>query len=108
NSILYKNFAALKYTIPTIDAIDFDDEDNYDHKTIIDFAAMLAKIGYRITFCPYTNASFWVDCLYSLNTQNPGLVTQFNLQCYSGGTGNDPGEWIGAICAGHSEWPKRP
>ena len=28
---------------------------------------------------------------------DPGLVIAFNLQCYSGGAGNDPEDWIQAL-----------
>ncbi len=99
NSILYKNFAALKAAIPTIDGIDLDDEDLFDQNTIVQFSNMLHDIGFQVTFCPYFGPSFWVDCLYALNTPTPGLVTGFNLQCYSGGAGNNPQSWINAIAA---------
>jgi hypothetical protein len=97
NSILYRNFAALKSAIPVIDAIDFDDEDLWDSDTTVPFAEMLHGLGYEVTFCPYVKIEFWVDCLQRLNGASPNLVTAFNLQCYAGGAGNDPGEWIDAI-----------
>lgn len=97
DSILYKNFEALKDAIPDIDGIDLDDEDLYDQKTIVEFSQMLNGLGYNVTFCPYSDPGFWVDCLYALNINTPGLVTRFNLQCYSGGAGNDPQTWINAI-----------
>lgn len=96
-SILYQNFKALKEAIPAIDGIDLDDEDLYDQETVVAFSQMLHALGYQVTFCPYTFPEFWVDCLYALNTATPGLVTGFNLQCYSGGAGNDPATWIEAI-----------
>ena len=66
-SPLYKNFAALLAAIPSIDGIDFDDEDNYDQDTVVQFALMLKAIGYReVTFCPYTDMSFWAGCLAAL------------------------------------------
>ncbi len=89
SSILYQNFAALLKAIPAIDGIDLDDEDNYDQDTIVSFSQMLATIGYKqITFCPYTDNTFWDGCLEALNKSNPGLVTGYNLQCYSGGSYN--------------------
>lgn len=97
NTQLYKNFAVLKAAIPTIDAIDFDDETLYDIPTTVAFANMLHDIGFNVTFCPYTMADFWVQCLYDLNAPTPGLVTGFNLQCYAGGAGNNPNTWIDAI-----------
>jgi hypothetical protein len=97
NSILHQNFLALKRAIPAIDGIDFDDEDLNDQDTIVQFAQMLNLMGYQVTFCPYTNSQFWIDCLHTLNSKTPGLVTGFNLQCYAGGTGNNPQEWITVI-----------
>lgn len=88
-SILYRNFQALLNEIPAIDGIDYDDEGNYNINTITRLSRMLATIGYQqITFCPYTNSAFWINCLVLLNKTNPGLVTGFNLQCYAGGSGN--------------------
>lgn len=97
DSILYRNFQALKEAIPTIDGIDLDDETLYDQSTTVQFSQMLNTLGYEVTFCPYTMTDFWVDCLYALNSQTPGLVTGFNLQCYAGGGGNTPQPWIDAI-----------
>ena len=89
SSILYKNFQALLEEIPVIDGIDYDDEGNYNQTTIVQLSQMLATIGYKeITFCPYTNTSFWINCLTAIQETNPGLVTGFNLQCYAGGSGN--------------------
>lgn len=93
-SILYRNFSALREAIPEIDGIDFDDEELYDEDTTCEFAEMLHRIGYTVTFCPYTENEFWIDCLARLNIATPGLVSGFNLQCYAGGTGNEPGPWI--------------
>jgi hypothetical protein len=97
DSILYQNFQCLKQTIPTIDGIDFDDESLYDQDTTVQFAQMLNTLGYQVTFCPYTMMDFWVECLSVLNTQTPNLVTGFNLQCYAGGSGNNPQYWIDGI-----------
>jgi hypothetical protein len=94
---LYESFAALKQAIPDIDAIDLDDETLYDPATTVGFCQMLAGLGYQITFCPYGNSTFWTGCLQQLEASNPGLVTAFNLQCYAGGGGNDPADWISAI-----------
>lgn len=97
DSILYRNFAALKQAIPTIDGIDFDDETLFDQDTTVRFALMLGQLGYSITFCPFGNTGFWVGCLAEIEAQAPGLVTGFNLQCYSGGTGQDPQVWAEQI-----------
>lgn len=98
DSILNKNFSALLAAIPAIDGIDMDDEDNFDHDTIVSFTQMLSDIGYKeVTFCPYMMPNFWIDCLQTIETSIPGFVTGFNLQCYSGGSGNLnylQSEWI--------------
>ncbi|HEX5525988.1 MAG TPA: hypothetical protein VFX44_02185 [Solirubrobacterales bacterium] len=97
DSILRRNFAVLKSTIPAIDGVDFDDEDLGETKTTVTFARLLHQLDYTVTFCPFNNCSFWVECLQELNGQTPGLVSGFNLQCYSGGAGNTPGPWIEAV-----------
>jgi hypothetical protein len=96
-SILYRNFEALKSTIPAIDGIDFDDEDLMEAETTVTFARMLHELGLTVTFCPYYEPEYWAGCLKQLNGTTPGLVSGFNLQCYSGGGGNNPETWIEAI-----------
>ncbi len=100
---LQANFQALGQVLPAIDGIDFDDETLLDQDTIVGFANLLNGLGYQVTFCPYqqdpTDMGIWVDSLYALNSVTPGLVTQFNLQCYGGGAGNTPKPWIDAIAA---------
>ncbi|RMB07742.1 hypothetical protein [Eilatimonas milleporae] len=88
---LMANFKALRQTLPAISVIDMDCEDTYDRPSFVAFCRMLIGMGFDITFCPYTNQSFWVDCLADLNTGNPGAVAWWNLQCYDGGAQNrDP------------------
>lgn len=60
NSILYKNFAALKQ-VTGADAIDFDDESCYDVASAVSFGQMCVGLGYKVTLCPYTNSSFWIS-----------------------------------------------
>lgn len=93
NSILYKNFQALKTAIPTIDAIDFDDESNYHTESAVKFGVMLADLGYKVTFAPYTAKSFWADTFEQINNQRPGTVDRVHVQGYDGGSGNQPGSW---------------
>jgi hypothetical protein len=95
---LYKNLAELRAKIPVIDGFDYDDETLYDQSTTVQLSQMAAQIGYKqITFCPYGNEGFWVGCLKALQQSNPGLVVGFNLQCYAGGSGQDPKQWIKAV-----------
>jgi hypothetical protein len=88
-SILYKDFAALKAALP-VDAIDFDDENSYDSESTIKFAVMLGKLGYKVTMNPYTNNSYWISVVSSINTQRAGTVDGIHLQTFAGGEGNSP------------------
>lgn len=97
DTILYKNFKALKDNVPSIVGVDFDDESLYDKPTTVAFSQLLNTIGFEVTFCPYTSKSYWIDCLKAVDTSASGAVTGFNLQCYSGGSGNSPSDWISAI-----------
>jgi hypothetical protein len=100
-SILCQNFMALRqaFTINgqcVVDGIDFDNEDNYDQDSMVQFAVMLFNMGFEVTFCPYTFTQFWVDSLKALWKQGY-RVSWWNLQCYSGGAGNNPQDWINAV-----------
>ena len=88
-SVLYKNFKALK-TATGADAIDYDDEMLYDVPTSVEFGQMLSSLGYKVTFCPYQDQSFWQSVYEELGS---GIVDAIYLQCYAGGEGNDPGNW---------------
>jgi hypothetical protein len=92
-SILYKNFQALRKAIPSIDAINCDDEETYDASTCIKFFVMLRDIGFKATLAPYTNPSFWTNVASSINSQRPGTVDRIDLQCYDGGANNNPCNW---------------
>jgi hypothetical protein len=90
NSILYKDFAALKAAIPALDAIDFDDENSYNAPTSIAFAVMLGQLGYHVMPDPYTKNSYWINLVAQINNQLPGTVDGVHLQAYAGGSGNSP------------------
>ncbi|RPH31939.1 MAG: hypothetical protein EHM93_11395 [Bacteroidales bacterium] len=92
-SKLYKNFQTLKSAIPSIDAINFDDENTYDAASATAFAVMLADLGYKITLCPYTSSSYWQSVAANTNNQRAGAVDLIMLQCYDGGAGNNPCTW---------------
>jgi len=94
---LMENLKCLRKTFPSISIMDMDCEDEYDSASFLAFNQMLIDIGFGITFCPYTSMSFWTDSLKALNTSNPGAVKWWNLQCYSGGSGNNPSNWASAI-----------
>ena len=90
DSILYKDFQALKAAIPALDALDFDDENSYDSPTTIAFGVMLGQLGYHVMPDPYTNNSYWTNVVAQINAQLPGTVDGVHLQAYAGGQGNNP------------------
>lgn len=90
SSILYKDFQALKAALPSVDAIDFDDENSYDSASTTAFAVMLGSLGYHVEVDPYTNASYWTSVVSQINSQSAGTVDGVHLQTYSGGAGNSP------------------
>lgn len=90
NSTLYKDFSALKAAVPSVDAIDFDDETTYDLKSSERFALMLGKIGYHVTIAPYTKAKYWRDLIVQTNRARPGTIDAVHLQVYDGGAHNQP------------------
>jgi hypothetical protein len=94
---LMKNFQRLRNEFPAISVIDMDCEETYDQASFVAFCQMLSGMGFSITFCPYTNQRFWIGSLATLNTSNPGAIKWWNLQCYDGGHGNDPGAWATEI-----------
>jgi len=95
NSILYKNFKALKEAIPTIEAINNDDEDAYNVSSAVQFHIMLYDIGFKTTTAPYTQKTFWQNFATQINAARPGAVDRIYLQCYDGGAGNvgNPDAW---------------
>ena len=108
NSVLERNFTAFRKVFPAIDGIDLDCEETYDHDSFVAFCEMLIRIGFALSFCPYQEQSFWVEALVELDKR--GLmdhVKWWNLQCYDGGSRNDPGEWAAAIRAAFTPPPTR-
>ncbi|WP_224363910.1 PKD domain-containing protein [Hyalangium versicolor] len=91
-SILYRNFQALK-TATGATAVNFDDESAYDLTNTTQFGQMLIGLGYKITFAPYTNQSFWK----SLKDNLGSAVDTIYLQVYDGGAGNNPASWNTAM-----------
>ncbi len=85
DTILYKNLkAVIEATGAT--AINFDDESCYDVDSMATFAKMCIDMGMKVTFCPYTNMTFWVNLKKAIN--NDEAVDRIYLQCYAGGSGN--------------------
>lgn len=94
NSILYRNFKKLK-EITGADAIDFDDESNYNVSSTVTFSEMLVGLAYKITLCPYTQKTFWQSVYNQVELAHPDAIDRIYLQCYAGGAGNTPAAWNG-------------
>jgi hypothetical protein len=90
NSILYKDFQALKAAIPALDAIDFDDENSFNAPTTIAFGVMLGQLGYHVAPDAFDNASYWTNVVSQINNQLANTVDGVHLQAYAGGSGNNP------------------
>jgi len=90
NSILYKDFAALKAAIPALDAVDFDDENSFNSPTTIAFGVMLGQLGYHVAPDAFDMSSYWTNVVAQINAQAPGTVDGVHLQAYAGGMGNNP------------------
>lgn len=101
---LSRNFHALSSALP-ISGYDFDDEDLYDAGTLATLSELLcANNQMIITYCPYALQDTWNQAVQNVYTwdqaQNPPLgqsVQWWNLQCYSGGAGNDPAQWVKSL-----------
>jgi hypothetical protein len=95
DSILYKNFQALRNAVPSIDAVNYDDESCYDVASSVALGIMLKDMGFQIALCPYTRSSYWRGVFNGINDARPGAVDRVYLQCYAGGANNNPGTWNG-------------
>lgn len=94
-SILYKNFRALKQAVPEIDAVNNDQEQDYDVESAAKFHIMMYNLGYKTTFAPYTNYSYWNNLNNKIRASKPKAVDRVMVQCYDGGAGNlnNVGSW---------------
>lgn len=95
NSILYRNFKALKEAVPEIDAVNNDIEQDYDVNSAATFHIMMYDLGYRTTLAPYTNKSYWTSLCNKIRASRPDAVDRVMIQCYDGGAGNvnNVGSW---------------
>jgi len=91
-SPLYENFAVLKQ-ITGAEAVNFNDEDFYDVEGTVAFGRMLARLGYRVTLCPFTREDFWV----AVERRLGAVVDRVYLICYDGGRFNQPAPWARAL-----------
>ena len=96
NSILYRNFKALKDAIPSVIAINNDIEHDYEFEPHVQFHVMLYDIGFKTTIAPYHwnyKTSYWEKFVAGIQEARPGAVDRNYLQCYGGGAGNNPNDW---------------
>ena len=87
-------FTWLKNTLG-VDGVDFDYEgtDLSPTSNMYPVAKAAVQAGLKITAAPFGNSNdwqAWVTYLQGLG----GTVSWLNVQCYSGGGGNNPGEWL--------------
>jgi hypothetical protein len=99
---LEKNFHEFRKIFSAIDGIDMDNEETETYKdprSFVAFCKMLIGMGFGVTFCPVWQPDFWIGALVEIekDPQTKGGVKWWNLQCYSGGSNNDPQEWADAI-----------
>ena len=88
NSILYRNFKALKEAVPEIDAVNNDIEQDYDVESGAKFHIMMYDLGYLTTLAPYTYKSYWTSLCSKIRASRPDAVDRVMIQCYDGGAGN--------------------
>ena len=95
NTMLYKNFKALKEAVPEIDAVNNDDEHCYDVETGAKFHIMMYNLGYKTTLAPYTNKTYWQNLCTKIRATKPKAVDRIMVQCYDGGAYNvnSVGSW---------------
>lgn len=88
NTMLYKNFKALKEAVPEIDAVNNDQEQDYDVESAAKFHIMMYDLGYKTSFAPYTYYSYWKSLNDKIRASRPNAVDRVMVQCYDGGAGN--------------------
>lgn len=92
-SILYRNFKALKEAVPQIDGVNNDDEHCYDVNTGAKFHIMMYDLGYKTTLAPYMNKSYWQSLSNRIRASRREAVDRVMIQCYDGGAYNNPSDW---------------
>lgn len=91
-SILYRNFKALKEALPLVEAVNNDQEQDYDVESAIAFHKMMYSLGYKTTIAPYTRKAYWQQMVEELNGENE-ICDRVYLQMYGGGASNTPSNW---------------
>ena len=94
NSILYKNFKALKEALPDVVAVNNDTEQDYYVDSAVKFHKMLYELGFKTTIAPYTMRDYWQRLVAGLHEEYPGACDRVYLQTYGGGAMNNPANWM--------------
>jgi hypothetical protein len=88
----------------SISGVDFDFEPSEysetNGETVVAFTNFVNELGLQVTYCPYMVEQFWLDAqaqAYANAGSSQPVVSWYNLQCYSGGAGNSPADWVQAI-----------
>lgn len=63
---------------------------------VAQFTTFCNQLGLEVTYCPYTNQSWWIGAQTAAVTAG-GKVAWWNLQCYGLGTANTPATWLPLI-----------
>ena len=92
-TVLYRNFKALKEALPEIEAVNNDQEQDYDLNSCVAFHRMLADIGYKTSIAPYMNKEYWRQLVAELNKSEETCDLVY-LQTYGGGAYNNPADWM--------------
>lgn len=105
---LYKAFQLLQ-EITGATAINYDDEVTFDVESTVQFSLMLDNLGYKIGLCPFNEANYWKSVYEQVEAKKPGAIDRVYLQCYSGGSQNEPSQWnqyFGDIKVSYGLWSK--
>ncbi len=98
-SNLQTNLGVLKSELG-ISGIDFDFEpDGYateQQGVVTSFTNFCNSLDLFVTYCPFFSEQWWVDAQIAA-VSNSGSVAWWNLQCYAGGFGNTPANWLSLI-----------
>ena len=105
---LYKAFQLLQ-EVTGATAVNYDDEVTFDVESTVQFSLMLDNLGYKIGLCPYNEIDYWKSVYEQVEAIKPGAIDRVYLQCYAGGSQNQPYQWnqhFGDIKVSYGLWCK--
>lgn len=74
--------------------LDYEGDDYSTTSPIYAVADSAIGVGLKLTAAPYSHRSEWAKWVEYVQKEG-GTVSWLNLQCYSGGASNIPGQWTG-------------